>query len=180
MKLRRLCSLVVPFALCCLGSVVAQDAAPAAAAPAAAPGAATTARLQELDRYWAVVSKAVKDGDFEGYRATCHPEGVLVSGSKQTSQPLAQALERWKQEFVDTKDGRRQSEVVFRFSRRVGDATTAHETGIFRYTFQLPGQPPKAEYIHFEGLLVKKPEGWKILMENQIGPATESNWEALK
>jgi hypothetical protein len=140
----------------------------------------SVARLGELDAYWAVVSRAVKEGDFEAYRATCHEEGVLVSGGKQTSQPLAKALARWKPEFTDTKDGKRQSDVVFRFSRRVGDATTAHETGIFRYTFQLPGQPPKVEYVHFEGLLVKKADGWKILMENQVGPATEASWEALK
>ena len=37
-----------------------------------------TARLKELDAYWAEVSRAVNAGDFKGYSATCHPEGVLV------------------------------------------------------------------------------------------------------
>jgi ketosteroid isomerase-like protein len=141
---------------------------------------AAKARLAELDAYWAIVSKAVNTGDFETYAATCHPEGVLVSGGKQMSQPLAAALARWKQEFTDTRDGKMKASVEFRFSRRIGDATTAHETGIFLYTAQPEGGPPKAEHIHFEALLVKKPDGWKILMENQKGSATESAWQALK
>lgn len=138
------------------------------------------ARLAELDAYWAVVSKAVNTGDFETYASTCHPEGVLVSGGKQMSQPLAAALARWKQEFIDTRDGKMKASVEFRFSRRIGDATTAHETGIFLYTARSGDNPPKAEHIHFEALLVKKADGWKILMENQKGPATEAEWQALK
>ena len=91
------------------------------------------ARLAELDAYWAQVSRAVREGDFEGYKATCHEEGVLVSGSSQTSYPLSKALARWKQDFVDTKAGKIKANVEFRFSQRIGDETTAHETGIFRY-----------------------------------------------
>ncbi|MFT5883203.1 MAG: hypothetical protein ACI9FG_001716, partial [Crocinitomicaceae bacterium] len=57
----------------------------------------------ELDAYWAEISRAVKTGDFEAYKATCHPEAVLVSGNKKQSYPLAKALVRWKKEFDDTK-----------------------------------------------------------------------------
>jgi ketosteroid isomerase-like protein len=142
--------------------------------------AAAKARLAELDAYWSVVSKSVNTGDFDAYSATCHPEAVLVSGGKQMSQPLASALVRWQQEFTDTREGRIRASVEFRFSTRIGDATTAHETGIFLYTSQAADGPPKAEHIHFEALLVKKPDGWKILMENQKGPATEAEWQALK
>lgn len=138
------------------------------------------ARLVELDAYWASVSRAVNTGDFDAYAATCHPEGVLVSGGKQTSQPLADALARWKQGFLDTHDGKMKASAEFRFSRRIGDATTALETGIFRYTSQLGDGLPKSEYIHLEALLLKKADGWKILMENQKGPATEAEWQALK
>ena len=35
-------------------------------------------RLRELDAYWAEVSRAVGDGDFEGYKATCHAQGAPV------------------------------------------------------------------------------------------------------
>lgn len=136
-------------------------------------------RFAEIDAYWAEVSRSVNEGDFAAYSATCHKEGVLVSGSKNYSQPLATALARWKKDFTDTREGKVKSKVEFRFSRRVGDATTAHETGIFRYTSQLPGGEPKMDYIHLEALLVKKETGWKILMENQTGPATEAAWNAL-
>lgn len=136
-------------------------------------------RFTELDAYWAEVSRSVNEGDFEAYAATCHEEGVLVSGSKNYSQALASALARWKKDFTDTREGKVRSKVEFRFSRRVGDATTAHETGVFCYTSQLPGGEPKMDYIHLEALLVKKDEGWKILMENQTGPATEAAWKAL-
>ncbi len=167
-------------AACTVPPLHAEPAKEQVAATAAPDPEAAKARLAELDAYWAVVSRAVNTGDFDAYSATCHPEGVLVSGGKQMSQPLAAALARWKQEFIDTRDGKMKASVEFRFSRRIGDATTAHETGIFLYTAQPEGGPPKAEHIHFEALLVKKPDGWKILMENQKGPATEAEWQALK
>jgi hypothetical protein len=154
--------------------------APPEGETAAVPATDASPRIAELDAYWAEVSRAVNEGDFAAYQASCHEEGVLVSGSKQYSQPLATALARWKQEFMDTRDGKISASVKFRFSRRIGDATTAHETGIFRYSSQTPGAEPKTEYIHFEALLVKQRGVWKILMENQQGPATEAAWNALK
>jgi hypothetical protein len=146
----------------------------------ALPDDVTKARLAELDAYWAEVSRAVREGDFKAYVATCHPEGVLVSGTKQLSQPLATALARWEKDFIATREGKVRGNVEFRFSRRLGDATTAHESGIFRYTSLEQGAQPKFEWMRFEGLLVKRGTVWKILMENQIGPATEAEWDALK
>lgn len=141
---------------------------------------AESPRLADLDRYWNQVSKAVKEGDFAAYTATCHPEAVLVTGTKKTSYPLTQALARWKKEFDDTKSGIRQSEVVFRFVQRLGDATTAHETAIFRYSFREGNSDWKHEYVNLEALLVKKADSWKILMEYQKSAATEAEWNALK
>ncbi len=138
------------------------------------------ARLKELDSYWTEVSRAVNEGDFEAYKATCHGDGVLVSEGKLMSQPLVVALARWSNDFANTRDGRISSKVEFRFSKRFGDATTAHETGIFRFTAQKPGAEPTIEYIHLEALLVKRGGAWKILMENQTGPATAAEWDALK
>ncbi len=138
------------------------------------------ARLKELDAYWAEVSRAVNQGDFEAYKATCHGDAVLVSESKLMSQPLAVALARWSNDFANTRDGKISSKVEFRFSKRFGDATTAHENGIFRFTAQKPGAEPTVEYIHLEALLVKRGGTWKILMENQTGPATAAEWDALK
>jgi hypothetical protein len=137
------------------------------------------ARLVELDAFWSEVSRTVRAGDFEGYKATCHGEGVLVTGIKKTSQPLSKALERWNQDFVDTKTGKIKANVEFRFSQRLGDETTAHETGIFLYSsFGAEGQIRK-DYIHFEALLVKR-GGWKTLMEYQKSKAKREEWEALK
>jgi hypothetical protein len=137
-------------------------------------------RLRELDVYWKTVSRAVNEGNFEVYQATCHPEGVLVSGNKRMSQPLSAALARWKQEFVDTKEGKMRASVAFRFSRRLGDATTAHETGIFRYESQRTGAPAVVEYVRFEALLVRRQDAWQILMENQQESVSEEAWRALE
>lgn len=137
------------------------------------------ARLAELDAYWVEASRTVKEGDFAGYSATFHEAATLVSGSSKTSYPIAKALARWKQGFADTKAGKIKASVEFRFSQRIGDATTAHETGIFIYsTVDADGKATKA-YIHFEALLVKR-ESWKMMMEYQKSKATAEEWEKLK
>ena len=138
----------------------------------------TKQRLAELDAYWEKVSKAVGSGDFDSYRSTCHHEGVLVSGSRKMSQPLADALARWKKEFDATKAGDMKASVEFRFAERFGDATTAHETGMFCYANDSSGKMKK-EFIHFEALLVKRDGDWKILMEYQKSVGTEEEWRAL-
>jgi hypothetical protein len=80
---------------------------------------------------------------------------------------------------ISPKAGKIKASVEFRFSQRYGDDTTAHETGIFLYsTVDSEGQH-KQEFIHFQGLLVKK-RGWKILMEYQKSKATREEWDALK
>ena len=137
------------------------------------------ARLKQLDGYWAEVSKAVGSGDFTAYEATCHPEGVLVSGSKKTSSPLADALKRWKKEFDATKSGEMKASVDFKFSQRLGDATTAHETGMFLYSATGADGKETREYIHFEALLVKHDSRWKIVMEYQKSKGTRAEFEAL-
>ena len=145
----------------------------------AADTAPEPARLKELDAYWAEVSRAVGTGDFAAYEATCHPEGVLVSGSKKTSSPLADALKRWKKEFDATKSGEMKASVEFKFSQRLGDATTAHETGMFLYSATGADGKETREYIHFEGLLVKRDGRWKIVMEYQKSKGTRAEFEAL-
>ena len=137
------------------------------------------ARLKQLDTYWAEVSRAVNAGDFEAYEATCHPDGVLVSGSKKTSAPLADALKRWKKEFDATKSGEMKASVEFRFSQRFGDEITAHETGIFLYSATGPDGKETREFINFEALLLKRDGHWKIVMEYQKSKATAADFEAL-
>ena len=136
-------------------------------------------RLAQLDVFWAEVSRSVGEGDFEAYQASCHPEGVLVSGSKKTSSPLSEALVRWKKEFIATKSGTMKASVKFRFSQRLGDETTAHETGIFLYSSVGPDGKINQEYIHFEVLLVKKEGHWQTLMEYQKSKSTQNEWDVL-
>ncbi len=136
-------------------------------------------RLAELDAYWTEMSRTVKEGDFKGMVALYHKDGVLVSETK--SVPIASALKRWKPGIEDTKLGKNESNVDFRFSNRKGDATTALETGIFHYTsVDENGKELADVYIHFEELVVKIKGEWVALMENQKTKATKAEWDALK
>ncbi|MFT6864371.1 MAG: hypothetical protein ACJAVK_002936 [Akkermansiaceae bacterium] len=138
------------------------------------------ARLKDLESYWTEVSRTVNEGDFEGYSATCHEDGILVSGTKGTSYLLAKALQRWETEFDQTKERTMKASVIFRFSKRWGDADTAHEVGMFRYAQKVGEGEERVSYIHLEALLVKKNGVWKILMEHQKSEGTKDEWESLK
>ncbi|NQV71734.1 hypothetical protein HQ496_01325 [bacterium] len=133
----------------------------------------------DLDAYWAEASRTVREGDFEGYAATYHEDAVLVSGMNSSSYPISQALSGWKEGFDLTASGKQTSDVEFRFSQRLSDANTAHDTGIFHYTAKDSTGVDSGYYIHFEGLLFNK-NGWKMMMEYQKSPATLEEWEALK
>lgn len=130
----------------------------------------------ELDDFWDEVSRTVESGDFEGYSATYHPDAVVIFGD--ATQPISAALAGWEAGFEDTLTGLVEAFVQFRFSERRNDATTAHETGIFRYETATPADDGSVQYVHFEALLVKR-DGWKMLMEFQRGPASEAEWAAL-
>jgi ketosteroid isomerase-like protein len=132
----------------------------------------------ELDAFWAEMARTVREGDFEGYGALYHPDAVLVSAGSETSYPIARALAGWEQGFVDTREGRARAGVTFRFTQRLHDETTAHETGIFRYTLEPQGGTERVALLHFEALLVRKDGTWQMVMEYQKQPATEEEWEA--
>lgn len=133
----------------------------------------------EVDAYWAEVSRTVAEGDFDGYAALYHPDAVLVNGISGESYPISDALDGWKQGFLDTQDGKMSASVEFRFSKRIHGETTAHDTGIFCYTSQMEGEDPQPIYIHFQGLLVKKDGQCLMTMEYQMASATEEEWKAL-
>ncbi|WP_156949981.1 nuclear transport factor 2 family protein [Maribacter antarcticus] len=140
-------------------------------------------RLAALDAFWAEVSRTVHEGDFEGYKATYHEDAVVVftTGENKASISITKALANWKQDFIDTKAGRTQNSVIFRFSQRIGDETTAHETGIF--TFQSNDGSAKEnprQFIHFEALLIKRDNSWLMVMEYQKSKASEEEWELLE
>lgn len=141
-------------------------------------------RIAEIDStYWAEISRTVKEGDFEGYKATCHENAVLVAtaGKNKRSEPMTVALDRWKQGFMDTRQGKQLDNVSFRFSQRIGGENTAHETGIFYFTsHDATGRLLSETYIHLEELLVKQGGKWVCLMEYQKSVATKEEWDALK
>ena len=57
--------------------------------------------IAELDRYYTELSRTVKEGDFEGYKAGYHNDAVIIfaSGKNKTSVSIEQALAGWKQGF---------------------------------------------------------------------------------
>ena len=134
--------------------------------------------IAELDDYWAAVARTVEEGDFEGYSRLYHPEAILVNLQSGTSYPIEQALSGWEQGFLDTRDGKAQASVTFRFTQRLHDETTAHETGIFRYMLKPEDGNQTVVMVHFEGLLVRKGGAWLMVMEYQKQSATEEEWEA--
>ncbi|MCU0782387.1 MAG: DUF1080 domain-containing protein [Akkermansiaceae bacterium] len=146
------------------------------ATPLPSPGSAA---LAEINAYWAEVSRAVKEGDFAAYQATVHDQGILVAGSKQTSYPLRDALARWQADFDKTRSGAVESEVLFRFAHRYRDATTSHESGVFRYTARPQDGKATVDYIAFDALLTKQDGKWRILMEYQKQAVTQADWDAL-
>lgn len=134
----------------------------------------------EIDAFWSEASKTVAEGNFEGYAATFHKDAILVNGISGTSYPIKDALSGWKQGFNDTKAGKMKASVEFRFTERVYNEKTAHETGIFKYFSQTDGGEPRIVYIHFQGLLSKASGEWKMMMEYQISEASEEEWDSLK
>lgn len=139
----------------------------------------TTAQvLDALDAYWSEVSRTVEEGDFEAYGRLYHPDAVLVSTNAKKSFPIAQALDSWEPSFLDTRDGRTKANVTFRFTQRLHDETTAHETGILRYALEAPDGSQTVSMVHFQALLIRKGGQWLMVMEHQQGEATQAEWEA--
>lgn len=142
-----------------------------------------TQRLAELDAYWNQLSKTVKEGDYKGYGDMYHPDAVVIfaTADNKRSMPIAGALAGWKKGFDETKAGNRNDTVEFRFAQRIGNETTAHETGMFRFTTRDADHKVTGTYIvHFEMLLVKKDGKWYGVMEYQKTNGTKAEWDALK
>ena len=135
--------------------------------------------MAELDAYWAAYSRTVAEGDFEGYGALYHPDGVLVSVNSGTSQLNSTFMVGAEPEFAANREEGASASVAFRFSQRLHDEVTAHETGIFRYANTPSGGTEKVALVHFDALLVKKDGGWLMLMEYQRGRATQQEWDDL-
>ena len=145
------------------------------------PNSPQESREAELDKYWADFAIAASKGDIEGMKAGYHEDAVLVKPG--TTISVTEAFKyRWKKEIMEVKDGIRQNQLEFRFSKRVGNDITAYETGIFHYTSieTKTGKTLADAYVHFENLMVKSKDRWVTLMEYQKERATLAEWNDLK
>ena len=142
-----------------------------------------SSRIAELDRYWERLNNAVMEGDLEGFKSCFHEDAVIVfaSGKNKTTVPISKALEFWKESFKNTKEGKTKVKIEFRFSQRIVNKSTAHETGIFINTFtNNRSNESNRSIIPFEMLLIKRDNKWYALMEYQKPYVTQKEWDALK
>jgi len=139
-------------------------------------------RISELNEVYKVLRKTIQEGDFQGYSNLYHDDAVVVftAGETPKSISIKKALAGWKIDFENTKSGKTAADVEFRFYQRVGDETTAHESGIFNYRSYNPsGEVIRNYFGHLEILLVKLNGKWKMTMEYQKKDATKKEWDKL-
>ena len=86
---------------------------------------------------------------------------------------VAANLDAWRA----TAEGRAERDLEFRFTRRIHSETSAHETGMFRYS-SVEGGTRRVVTIHFTAALVKVNGVWLQLLEYQDSDATDAEWEA--
>jgi ketosteroid isomerase-like protein len=141
-------------------------------------GTATAQSTAEIDRQvWQAVAASAANHDIVAMGRVYHPAAVLVSNTGTT--PIASALERWGKDMVTARANGAKASVAFRFTRRQDDATTAFEAGAFRYATTDKAGVETPGYVRFEALLVKTPDGWRMVMERQLDAITEAQWNAL-
>lgn len=142
------------------------------------PVMAAAQSTAEIDRQvWQAVAASAANHDIVAMGRVYHPAAVLVSNTGTT--PIATALERWGKDMVTARANGSKASVAFRFTRRQDDATTAFEAGAFRYATTDAAGVETPGYVRFEALLVKTPDGWRMIMERQLDAITEAQWNAL-
>lgn len=133
----------------------------------------------ELEQFWQQAQKTIIAGDFDGYAATFADNGILVSDIAKTSYPISKALARWKKGFDDTKAGKMQAGVSFKFTSSLVSENTAHQSGYFYY-YSIDDKGKKSPFIaKFEALLSKSSGQWKIVMERHIQQVDITIWNSL-
>jgi len=143
----------------------------------ATPAALEAQVVAELDALWERVMQSVRTGDPGLYLSTYHPDAIFVSARRGISRTVVGDVEANRDAWRATAEGRAERDLEFRFTRRLHDDTSAHETGIFRYSSVENGTPTVAT-IHFSAALVKVDGEWLQLLEYQDSDATQAEWEA--
>ena len=135
--------------------------------------------INELNAAWNKLEQTVSNGDFRSFKSVYHRDAVLVNGISKSSYPIKKAFEGWQQGFTDTKSGEITAHLDVKFSERIFDEFSAHETGVFHYyTINKKGQQSDT-YVHFESLCVKKNNRWIMMMEYQKSRSDETEWNTL-
>ena len=135
--------------------------------------------INELNAAWNKLEQTVSNGDFRSFKSVYHRDAVLVNGISKSSYPIKKAFEGWLQGFTDTKSGEITAHLDVKFSERIFDEFSAHETGVFHYyTINKKGQQSDT-YVHFESLWVKKNNRWIMMMEYQKSRSDETEWNTL-
>ena len=136
--------------------------------------------LGGIDRAWDKIKATITKGDFRSFKSSYHRDAILVNGISKKCYPIKTALDGWKQGFDDTKEGSMDANLELKFSQRIFDSSTAHETGIFHYyTIDKKGVQTDT-YVHFESLWIKKQNKWFMMMENQISRSDKEEWDKFK
>ena len=135
--------------------------------------------INELDAAWKKLENTVSTGDFRSFKSVYHQDAVLVNGIIKNSYPIKNAFEGWEKGFIDTKSEEIIANLDVKFSERLFDEFTAHETGIFHYYTINKNGDKDDTYVHFESLWVKKNNKWKMIMEYQKSRTTEVEWNTL-
>jgi len=148
-------------------------AAGQSAAPAGA--AASTAAIDQ--QVWAAISASVVDQDIDAMAATYHPDAVVVTPAGTT--PARLQLPKWGKDMVAAKAKGETATVEFRFSKRVDNADSAFEIGMFKYTVIDGAGKATSYHIPMEALLVRANGRWVVVMERQFAAVTADDWAKL-
>ena len=149
-------------------------------AAATLPAQAEAQATAEIDALWGRVAEAVATGDPDLYLSTYHPDAIFVSLRRGVTRTVQEDVEANRAAWRETREGRAQRSVEFRFTERLHAENSAHEIGIFRYASTEADGSTRAVLIHFEAALVRKDGAWLQLLELQKSDATEAEWEAAR
>ena len=159
-----------------LWSAVIPDAGGAHFQAPAATAISPSTREIDTD-VWSVFVATVATDDIIGMGRVYFPDAVLVTPRGTT--PIKETLERWGRDMAAAKAKGNRATVEFRFSRRQDDATTAFETGIFKYTVIEKSGASNPKFYPFEQLMAKTNGKWRVLMERQFAEVTQDAWDKL-
>jgi hypothetical protein len=133
--------------------------------------------VPSTDSLYREIIRTVQEADFTAMAGAYHPDAVLVTSKSST--PISEVILRWKSDGEKFQKEGGVAFVTFRFSSRLSSATTAFDSGIFRYGTRDKDGVENVSYMHFEDLSVLKNGRWLTIMERQMSSATVEEWESL-